>query len=309
MKGNRKEQKEFSKEIGLFEGKVVSINPDREELEKLLNTELDKDPEYVEKKKLKDSNGNFTGEEVDSVRVSVWLEDVKNQRLRNISFYLEDRPRFNKDKTKVQYVNSVGTTSWALIEDGTDGLPSWFTHFLSKDKTVIGNKEFRKAIVGEEELMTFVKAWTMYDIFDVDTNILLDTKKLFRGNVKELSAEIGSDMVQTIVAMATVRITEKVTNEDTGEKETVVYQSVYNKDFLPGYAIKYFRGVDYNSARIEQIRGKSKLTGFEKFIANITDKEHGCKTPIFLGEAKEFVVGEHVAAGDAALVEEDDAAY
>jgi hypothetical protein len=308
MKGNKKEQKDFAKEIGLFEAKVVAINPDREELEKLLGTELEKDPEYVEKRKVKDSQNVETGEEVDSVRISVWTEDVKSKRLRNISFYLEDRPRFNKDQTKVQYINSVGTTTWALIEDGTSTFPSWFTNFLSKDKSIIGNKEYRQAIVGEEELMTFVKNWAKFDLFDVDTNILLDTKKLFRGNVKELSEEINGDMVETIVAMATVRISEKVVNEDSGEKETVVYQSVYNKDFLPGFSMKYFRNIEFDAQRVNQLRSKSKLVGFEKFIVNISDKEYGCKTPIFIGEVKDFVQGEHITANDAVL-EQDDAKY
>lgn len=308
MEGNKKEQKEFAKEIGLFEAKVVAINPDREELTKLLGTEPEKDPEYVSRKKLKNAEGTETGEEVDAVRISVWTEDIKTKRLRNISFYIEDRPRTNKEGTKMQYVNCVGTTSWALIEDGDASLANWFTHFLSKDKTVIGDKAFRPALVGEEELMNFVKTWTMYDLFDVNTSILLDTRKLLRGNVTELESEIGGDMVQTIVAMATVRIVEKVINEETAEKEKTIYQSVYSKEFLPGYTMKYFRGVSFNNERIAQIRAKSKLANYERFIVNIADPEYGCKTPIFLGEIKPFEEEEHLATSGAVMAE-DDATY
>jgi hypothetical protein len=309
MKGNKKEQRDFAKEIGLFEAKVVSINPTREELETLLGAEIEKDPEYVERKKLKDADGNETGREVDSVRLSIWLRDVKDEsKLKNLTFYLEDRPRENKDKTKTQYINSVGTTTWISNEEGESSLPNWFTHFLDRNKQVIGNKSFRKAIVGEEEVANFIKNWTLFDTFDVETDISIDTKRLFRGNVKQLSELINSDMTQSIVAMATVRIKEKVVDEETGQKETEIYQGVHNKDFLPGYTMKFFRGATFDNNRIEQIRGKQKQANWEKFISSISDKEYGCKTPIFLGDLKPFNPEEHLVGSNAPL-QTDDASY
>jgi hypothetical protein len=115
-------------------------------------------------------------------------------------------------------------------------------------------------------------------------------------------------MTQSVVAMATVRIKEKVVDEATGEKETEVYQGVYNRDFLPGYTMKFFRGTTFDVNRIEQIRGKQKQANWEKFISSISDKEYGCKTPIFLGDLKPFNAEEHLVGSNAPL-QTDDASY
>lgn len=295
MEGNKREMKEFSKEVGLFEASVISVNPDKQELEQVLQTDLEKEPVYVNKK-----------EGVDTVRISVWLKDVNTEegenKVYNCSFFMQDEVRENKDKTKVQYVNSVGQFTWGMIDSKGSDLAQWFTHFVDNRTGTVGeSKTFRTALVGEEELMTFIKNWLTYDLYHADTNILLDTKKLFRGNVKELTDQIGGEYSQNVLAMATVRSVTK--ESESGEPVTNNYQSIYNKAFLPGHNFKFFKGTEFDNSKITRIKEKSskKLENFERFILAVTDSQYGCKDSYFIGIKKEFNADEYVNATDAVL--------
>jgi len=115
--GKRKEQVqalEFSKKVGLFEAKVIAINPDAEEYKEILNIELKEDSKALEY--LGTSNdGNTT------LRTDVWLEDAKSKEKLKVTFFLENKEKVNKDGTKKQYINSIGTCSWS---DDPNNLPS-----------------------------------------------------------------------------------------------------------------------------------------------------------------------------------------
>ena len=141
--GSIREKKEnggdYPKKVGLFEAKVIAINPTIEQYKDILGIELKEDSKATE----------YLGESRDgnaTVRVSVWLKDVKSEQNFNISYYIEDKERENKDGTKKQYINQVGMCSWAVDEDG---LAQWFKG------TPDNPKDFRVAYVGEEELYEF----------------------------------------------------------------------------------------------------------------------------------------------------------
>lgn len=238
IQGRKRELKSFEKQVGLFEANVVSINPNREELEKLLGIpELEKDPEYL-KEDEKDGKQRLS--------VSVWLEEILSKQLFNARFFLKDEFRINKDGSKNQYINSIGSASWA---DDPDNLPKWM---------VEGGREIRQAHIGEEEMYNLFRAWlSELDTRDSDAKLELDWKKLMRGNVKEIQDFIGSGYEKSVVALATIR-----TSKD-GENE---YQQVYNRAFLPGYTLKFFR-----------LSGKKMPKFVEKFVENIEDPEYGCK--------------------------------
>jgi hypothetical protein len=279
MEGNKRESTYVSKEVGVFEGKVVAINPSKQELEMLLNTTIEKDVTYNAMKK--EENGT----ETPTIRLSFWLKPENSEKLKNVSFFIEKRARTNKDGNKYQYVNQVGRTAWGEIAaNGTD-LPNFFTQFLDRNKMSIGDMTYRQALIGEEELMNFVRSWLNFDYFSPDTNILLDWDKIFRNNYKELSDGMKSDAEQTILALATVRV---VTDPNT--EETKEFQSIYNKAFLPGYNIKLFRGTKFTSDRIAVIKTKEskKLQPHERFILTVSDSEYGCKDRYILEEAKEY---------------------
>lgn len=94
--GKRKENTEnsdYSKRVGLFEAKVIAINPTTEQYKNLLNIELKEDSKATEYLGT-NNDGN------DYLRVDVWLEDVKEENRFKTTFFLEDKVRENKDGTK-----------------------------------------------------------------------------------------------------------------------------------------------------------------------------------------------------------------
>lgn len=264
VQGKLREKKDFSKSVGFFESEVVAINPSREELEKLLNIEeMERDPEYL-KEDEKDGKQKLS--------LSVWLREIKSKRLFNVRFFLKDEYRTNKTETKNQYINTAGSTCWA---DDPANLPEWF---------LTGGREYRKAHNGEEEMYAFVKSWlNSLDLRDPSSKLDFEWKKLMKGNVKELVDCIGCDFAGTVVALATVR------TADNAEGEAVDYQQVYNRKFLPGFAMKFLR-----------VGGKKTPKMVTKFIEEIEDPEYGCQEfyGLELKELHEYNPAENIATGN-----------
>jgi hypothetical protein len=164
---------EFTKKVGLFEAKVIAVNPTAEEYKDILGMELKEDSKAIE----------YLGESQDgnkTLRLDFWLEEIKNKDKFKVTFFLENKIRDNKDGTKRQYINAVGTTSWA---DDENNLLSWFTA-----------RDYRVAFVGEEELYEFMKVWLgNLDYKDAETTLQLDFKKLINGNVRDIKAQINGE--------------------------------------------------------------------------------------------------------------------
>ena len=277
------QQTDYAKKVGLFEANVIAINPTAEEYNDVLGIQLQDGSKATEY--LGESNDKNT-----TLRVDFWLEEVKSKDKFKVTFFLENKIKENKDATKKQYINNVGTCSWA--PDPND-LPQWFT-----------TRDYRVAFVGEEEFYGFVRTWLgNLDYRDGGTTLQLDWKALMKGNLKDLKSQIGGEYATTVVALATVKT---VVKED-GAKE---YQGVYNKAFLPAYNLKQFRLVDYN--RPEVLSGlrqkKSKdLKPHERFVLNVTG-EYGCKDFYILKDMKEYNADDNLVASDA-VISEDGADY
>lgn len=213
LTGKVKEQKNFSKYVGLFTAHVVAVNPTSEELGKLLNTTIEKEPEY-------------TGVAQDSgakrVTISFWLKEEKQGHLFNVRFNLEDTVNVSKTG-KTQYINSIGNSSYAEDESN---LPAFFTQ---------NNRSVRKAHKGEELLYKFLSKWlSNLDYEDPSTELMLNWKKLISGKTDELRDAIKNFDSQLICALATVR-----TAEDGKE-----YQGVYSYEFLSSWAMDCFTGMN-----------------------------------------------------------------
>jgi len=281
--GKKREQfesTEFKKYVGLFEGKVVAINPSIEEFKDILNMELKEDSkqtEYLGKSK----DGN------QSLRVDIWLEEIKNQEKFKLVFFLENKEKVSKDGLKKQYINSVGQCTWA--EDPND-IPDWFT-----------SREYRVAFEGEENLFTFLRAWLgNLDLKDAESTLELEWKKLMKGNVKDLRDLIGGELTTNVVALATIKTVEK---ED-GAKS---YQSVFNKSFLPAYHLKHFRLTDYdNPTLIKSIKDKKpkELKPHERFVKTVTG-EYGCSDFFILKDLKEYDPSDNLVESDKVIADDD----
>ena len=281
--GKKREQSQmsdFKKSVGLFEATVVAINPDIEEYKEKLGMELKEDSKAVEY--LGTSNdGNKT------LRVDVWLEDVKNNNKFKTTFFLENKEKENKDKTKKQYINNIGSCSWA---DDANNLPTWFSA-----------REYRVAFVGEEELYNFMRTWLGdLDYRDAETTLQLDWSKMMKGNVKDLKAQVNGEWCTNIVALATIKTVQK-------EDEIKEYQGVFNKAFLPSYSLKMFRLINYNDQTIiSNLRDKKSkdLKPHERFVINVTG-EYGCKDFYTFKDIKEYNSDDNLVASNKVIAEDD----
>ena len=274
------------KKVGLFEAKIILINPSTEEFKDVLGIELAEDSKATEY--LGERDGNKT------LRISVWLQDIKTEQKFNCNFFLEDKERENKDKTKYQYINALGTTTWAASEDE---IQQWFKG------TADSPKDYRVAYSGEEELYDFMRNWlSKFDFSHIGADFTLDWKKLMKGNVKEISSQINSEYADSVVAMATV-----VTKEKDGEVKE--FQGVYNRAFLPNYAMKQFRlkGVDYDNSRTVEELAKKKnkdLRPHERFVLKIAG-EYGCKDYYVFKELQDYDPEMNMVASDKTIADDD----
>ena len=284
--GKKREQSQmsdFKKSVGLFEATVVAINPDIEEYKEKLGMELKEDSKAVEYLGTS-QDGNKT------LRVDVWLEDVKNNNKFKATFFLENKEKENKDKTKKQYINNIGSCSWA---DDANNLPTWFAA-----------RDYRVAFVGEEELYNFMRTWLGdLDYRDAETTLQLDWAKMMKGNVKDLKAQVNGEWCTNIVALATIKTVQK-------EDEIKEYQGVFNKGFLPSYSLKLFRLVNYSDQSVlKNLRAKKSkdLKPHERFVINVTG-EYGCKDFYTFKDLKEYNTDDNLVASDK-VIAEDDAEY
>lgn len=284
IQGDQREQKqvqEFVKKVGLFEAEVLAINPTIEEYKEALDIELpaeSKATEYLGKSR----DGNTY------LRVDVWLKDVKSGDKFKTTFFLEDKERENKDGTKKQYINNIGRCAWA---DDPNNLADWFA-----------KRDHRVAYVGEEELYEFLRTWlSKLDYTKEDSVLQADWKKLMKGNISELKGQVDGAYCTTIGALATIVIKEK-------DGETKEYQGVYNKSFLPAYALKNFRLINYSDTTVQSALRDKKLKDLkphERFVNNVTG-EFGCRDFYILRDLKEYNAGDNLVASDAVLSDDGD---
>ena len=280
IKGKARDQKEFVKETGFFEGEVLCINPNRETLEKLLGIALEKDPEY-----LSEDNG------VKRLNLRIWVKNVKDGRLRHIPFFLKDVERENMDKTKKQYINDVGMTAWS---DSEENLQDWFK-----------SRPFRVAHEGEEELYNFAVTWlNKLDTRDAETVLHFDWSKLMKGNTKEIGDQVNGEYCGTVCPLVTIRTSDK-------EGQPIEYEQVYNKEFLPGYAIKQIRLRKIDESFIDAARTteRKKRTKLQKFVLNVTDPKYGVKDFYTLGEVMPYDPSKNIISGNSVKFEDDDNGY
>lgn len=222
MKGTaRQQQQEFTKSVGFGLMEVVAINPTREKLNKLFgkdDSDEDKEIEYLGK----DDDDNT------KVKITFWLKEQKTGKFFAQTLTLVDKDKSNKDGSKFQYINCVGDTAYADVEDN---LPKFFTTFQNKNKEALGDKSYRVAKQGEEELAKLIQAWLGgIDLWKPDADIFVDTKKLFAGNFKQLQEQIGGEWQTLFVALTGVR-----TDKDDASKQ---YQEIYKKAYLPANFIQ-----------------------------------------------------------------------
>ena len=273
------DDKEFAKKVGLFEAKVIAVNPTTEEYADVLGRQLKEDSKATEYLGTsKDGNARL--------RLDFWLEEVKSKEKFKLTFFIENKEKENKDQTKKQYINNIGRCTWA---DSPNNLPTWFKE-----------RENRVSFVGEEDLYNFLRSWlSNIDFSSKKSTLQLEFNKLIKGNVKEIKEQINGEWATNIVALATINTKET----DDGVKE---FQNIYNKAFLPPYSIKAFRLLDYNAAgTISGLRQKASkdLKPHERFVLNVVG-EYGCKDFFTFKELKEYSSEDNLVSSDKVISED-----
>lgn len=281
IEGSRREHKDFDKKsVGLVECKVIAINPTTEEYKEQLNIEL------KEESKATEYLGESKEDHNTTLRVDVWLEALKTAERFKVTFFLENKERENKDLTKKQYINAVGSCAWA---DDPNNLPEWFV-----------KRDYRVAFTGEEDLYNFLRTWLgELDYRDVKTTLEIEWKKLMKGNIQELRELVDCEWCSNIIALATV-----ITKEKDGE--TKEYQGIYNKGFLPAYCLRNFRLINYTDPMVlDGLKAKKSkdLKPHERFVLNIMG-EYGCKDFFLLRELKDYNPDDNLVASDKPISEE-----
>ena len=283
IEGKVREVKDFTKFVGLAEMEIICVNPSMEEFKEILNIDLKEDSKAAD----------YIGESKDGnvyLRLNFWLKNVKDGSIFQspVSFFLENKQRSNKDETKMQYINNVGATTWA---DDPNNLPEWFVE-----------RDYRVAYIGEEEMYDFLRTWLgKLDYRQAETILQIEWKKLMKGNVKDIKDQIGGEFACNVGVLATV-----VTRENK-EGEVKEYQGIYNKAFLPPYAIKNFRLVDYSNpdviAKISAKKPKDQKP-HEKFVLKVTG-QYGCADAYKLQDLMEYNPADFITGTDKVIDSSD----
>ena len=277
----QQQQPEVSKKVGLFEARVIAINPTAEEFKDVLDIDLPEDSKVTEYLGTSRDGNTF-------LRIDIWLEEAKKKDKFKVTFFLEDKERENKDGSKKQYINNIGKCAWA---DDPNNLSEWFA-----------KRDYRVAFVGEEELYEFLRTWLGdLDYTKESTVLQLEWKKLMKGNLKDLKEQVNGAYCVNVAALATITVKQK-------DGENKEYQSIYNKAFLPAYYLKNFRLINYNDPTVQStLRNKKSkdLKPHERFVVNVTG-EYGCKDYYILRDIQEYNPDDNLVASDKVLTSDGD---
>lgn len=239
--GKGKESKEGSdikRYTGVGSVFVKGINPNKEELEKFFDRDIDNTPEYV-------STVDMQGETVQQVRIDFLVEansakytdrvgNPVNLKTR-LSFFLRKIYRTSREG-KVQVIDKYGRTAWATSEEVRNHqIPMY-----SNGKPANLDADYRPAYSGEEDLTKFIIAYL--DIPNCQTYNketgewkyvpadrlpecearLVHIDDYFKGDFSEIREVIGYQPTNQVKVLFGIR------NADDGKQ----YQTFYNRMFL-----------------------------------------------------------------------------
>lgn len=251
-------------QVGLAVVKPLLFNPTKEELSEFLGRNVQKDIVYAAS-----DNG------VKRLQLDVWVEAVLTGFKYRIPIFLKNEQLINTNK-QVRFVDKVGNTTYWI--SGKEKLPSFMV-----------NNEAWQARKGEVELYKFLKAFTDEMERDDAEDRKLDWDVLLSGDVSELKELVGGPYASDVLALLTIRWGKTAD----GFKP---FQSVYNKEFIPGDFIKYIKNPSLN-----------KPFKYTEFINQIVNPTHGCKE--FFGDNRELQLAHNYdpskleMATDAPLIE------
>lgn len=226
--------------IGVAPVFVLGVNPTKQELEKIYNTQLENAPEYVSVVEVGEDKHKVANVRLDFI---IKTDPEKSNDIDLISkatFFIRKEARYNRDNTKVQVIDKYGRTAWVTVEQAKNHeIPVYSNGPANLDA------DYRPCYVGEEELTNFIKAylnipnvmkyvnekWVLVDN-PADCEARLENiEKYFNGDFSELKNVIALQPNNKVKVLFGVRIT------DDGKQ----YQTVYNQMFLKNNVSDYSR--------------------------------------------------------------------
>ena len=98
---------------GVENFKIVALNPTKEELEKIYNTEIKYTPEYTSETEVEDADGKRT---VRQIRLDFFIANEDNSVTTKIQFYIPDT--YQKAASgNYRVINNFGKTAWLSEEE------------------------------------------------------------------------------------------------------------------------------------------------------------------------------------------------
>ena len=226
--------------IGVAPVKILAINPSKQELEKLYNTQLEKDPEYVSITEVGEDK-----HKVETVRIDFIVNTVPEKCdnidfMSKVSFFIRNEYRYNRDKTKVQVIDKYGRTAWVTIEQAKKReIPMYSNGPANLDA------DYRPVFVGEEDLTNFLKEylnipnvmkyvnnkWVMNTNTSDSEARLESIKNYFKGDFTELRNAVALQPDNKIKVLFGVKTTD----------DNRQFQAVFTQMFLRNNVTNYSR--------------------------------------------------------------------
>jgi len=215
---------------GVMNFSVVGVNPSKEELETILGTSIERDPNYSDT----DREGN------PRLRLDIWLRNDKYNITKNFPIWIVDSKVPVSSNNKTQFMGSNGLSTYAATEAdlASDTFSKWIF------------PPFREAYIGESELYQFLIAYLNVDTRSKDNEVVLETAwaDLVAGDTRELVALLSTGNITQLLLSMVSRVTDDgntVWNYDFYRKailsendSTRKIANTLKKDYESGYPYK-----------------------------------------------------------------------
>jgi hypothetical protein len=232
--------------IGVASSKILAVNPSKAVLEKLYNTTLEKDPEYLTSVERIDGD---IKQDIPAVRINFIVKPTPEkcggiEMITKASFFLSREPKVGTSTGNIQVIDIYGETAWVTPEElKTHAIPVY-----KNGKPANISSDYRTAYNGEEALTNFIKKLLAIPsslIYNKDSNSFsrrtdnlkececrLDKiENYFKGDFTELEAVINLLPDNELKLMYGVHTTE----------DNKQYQTVYTSMVLANSTRDYSR--------------------------------------------------------------------
>ena len=232
--GKQSEEGVFKFYKGIAAVKVLAVNPNKAELEKITGRTYDEEPVYAGK----DDNGN------DTMRITFYTKTDAEAKVNNgieltipVSFTLVKTRRVGQQSGKIQVIDKFGRTAWVTpAELEAKAVPM----YASGPANIA--PDYRPAVVGEEFLINFLikwlnipapanykdGKWIMKDNTE-DSEVSINLAKVFAGDVSELAEVVNMAREYLVKGAVGIRTT------DDGKQ----FQAMFIRDFAKNAVTDY----------------------------------------------------------------------